>query len=849
LVDNFRIWNNFLGFRQIESHGTSRWAFLSELRVKNLLWQWHPTELFTEKSILGERTSDSKDLSGFQKILYKFAKPFFLLGLPENPLENGYLPVASFGFGRWICLPLQLVARHMCFLGPPGSGKSASFFIMQARAFSRLGSAVILDLKGEIYRHSAFYYKKAFRMDFQRPETSDRFLLGSLCYNDPLAAGEIADLIVGYDPNTQTGGNPFWEESASMLLRCLLLFLAQKDTNFTPADIFEFIANHQFDEASKTDRLAEAMMDSGNEDIRNAFAPFAQLDSRTKSNILISMAAKLKPFQDPHVQKVLSAPTKEEAARGCRIIDPALLRTKGTALFVVVPEGRASQLSNVLGTFFGSVANVLRRTGDTEDFKAFVDLHARRVARSNRLNWTPDDATRRYIEENDLTETIENPAFVMLQFDEAGNVPLRNLSEDIGVGRGRKMCYVLGYQNFDQPEKQYGASVAGSILQSIGTKWALTGLTSKTSKYIVELMGKTTTYEYSSSDAEDDRFDRSSRRETMRDLMSDDELRTMPAYTQAVMISTDIRPLRVGFPPLAKEVDSFEESAPVYFDPNELTLEISEAFDRDWTQELKLIKDKEAARRPADTAAAAAVAASAAEPEADFQKPIYDELNTALAEKRRRQAKATRQVNTAGQTMNQAANQAGIEADTVLAETVNQVETEAEIEAANGSSQTMNQAVIQAANKAEFEAENNVENKAENVVGNGLPDVEKQVVLPFEYAMNGARPTAEAAAMRGAHLSKSGIFAPDKSAVIEARRAASARARELVKRDGQTTDERGKSAAERNREAAEATFKSLKRKTAAEIDPAPDNRQSASVMPKSEQTAGDKNNPIDNYLV
>jgi hypothetical protein len=103
-----------------------------------------------------------------------------------------------------------------------------------------------------------------------------------------------------------------------------------------------------------------------------------------------------------------------------------------------------------------------------------------------------------------------------------------------------------------------------------------------------------------------------------------------------------------------------------------------------------------------------------------------------------------------------------------------------------------------------------------------LPDAEKKVVLPFKYAPSGA------------HLSKSSIFAPDKSAVIEEhRRAASARARELAGRDGQTTVERGKSAAERNREAAEATFNSLKRKTAADIVPAPDNRQSASVMPKN----------------
>ncbi|HRH40463.1 MAG TPA: type IV secretory system conjugative DNA transfer family protein [Pyrinomonadaceae bacterium] len=567
LADYYKLWNRYLGFNQSESHGTSRYANISELKSKKLLWVWHPSELRAEKSIIDSKKNEV-DLSAFYKFLYNLVKPLIQIGLPTNPLENGYLPVAYFGFGRWLCLPLSLVARHMAFLGPPGSGKSASFFIMQARAFGKLGSAVILDLKGEIYRHSSFYYKKVFRIDFQRPETSDRFLLGSLCYNDALAAGEIADLIVGYDPNTQTGGNPFWDESASMLLKCLLLLLAERNMNFTPADIFEFIADHQYDEANKIDRLADVMNTASNPDIRNSFAPFAQLDGRTKSNILISMAAKLKPFQDPTVQKVLTYPTQEELEKGCRVIDPALLRTKGTALYVVVPEGRASQLSNVLGTFFGSVANVLRRTGDTEDFKGFIDLHAKRVARSQKKNWHESEITKCYIEENNLQETINSPSFVLLQFDEAGNIPLRNLSEDIGVGRGRKMCYVLGYQNFDQPTKQYGESVAASILQSIGTKIALTGLTSKTAKYVVELLGKTTTYELSSSDAEDDRFDRASKRESVRDLMSEDELRTMPAYTQAVMISTDIRPLRIGFPPEAKKIDSFEQPAPTYYNPN-----------------------------------------------------------------------------------------------------------------------------------------------------------------------------------------------------------------------------------------------------------------------------------------
>ena len=33
------------------------------------------------------------------------------------------------------------------------------------------------------------------------------------------------------------------------------------------------------------------------------------------------------------------------------------------------------------------------------------------------------------------------------------------------------------------------------------------------------------------------------------------EIRTMPTYTQALVISTDIRPIRIGVPPATKDID------------------------------------------------------------------------------------------------------------------------------------------------------------------------------------------------------------------------------------------------------------------------------------------------------
>src|SRR5215510_12471155 len=46
------------------------------------------------------------------------------------------------------------------------------------------------------------------------------------------------------------------------------------------------------------------------------------------------------------------------------------------------------------------------------------------------------------------TSNDENGAPVLLALDEAGNIPLHNLSEALGVGRGRKCGIVLGCQNY-----------------------------------------------------------------------------------------------------------------------------------------------------------------------------------------------------------------------------------------------------------------------------------------------------------------------------------------------------------------------------------------------------------------
>lgn len=488
--------------RRRESQGSSHWATVSDLRSRNMLFP-----------------RDAK-------------------------VTPTHLPLAYFGLRHQIAIPLAESREHKVVFGPPGSGKSDSFFIWDARHYSEIGAGIFLDTKGEIYKYSAHYYDNVYRIDFERPEYSDRIDLLSFCRPNPQQpgedaklAGEIASFMVGYDPNNPKGGeNPFWPQSATSMLKCFLMFLAERFEHVQPADLFKVLA--VLAKQAEAEAIAHpknppphplhrAFMNAHNGEIRAEWSPLSTLDEKTLGNIVISMTTPIACFRDPAVQTVFSPPSNEERARGCRVVDFRDLRRKGTAIYVVLPEGQASRLASVLGTVFGVAMNVLRRTGDAPG----------------------------------ACDTI-------FQLDEAGNVPLRNLREDIGVGRGRRITFDLGYQAKNQPKTQYGADYAESFLQSCSIKVACPGLTGESAKWFCEMLDKTTTQKRTINDARADALDSERLDEVGVDLMPQGAFRTLERHKQCVLVINQAPPILARIPDSAKATDP-RESIPQKFVWNE----------------------------------------------------------------------------------------------------------------------------------------------------------------------------------------------------------------------------------------------------------------------------------------
>ena len=422
------------------------------------------------------------------------------------------LPPGALRIGRLtrkydLVLPPSQVLRHAAIFGPPGSGKSRSFFMPMARDWARYGSAIFLDPKGELFTYTAQYFRKIYRLDLADPRCSDRWNFIPACKGDAELAHEVASIIVGYDANKNIGTDPFWPQAETALATALLLHLPQIAEKPTPAMLAEFIANRPLDQ------LHPEMLNSPDSEARIQWGIFKKADhEKTQGSIFVGLGMKIAPLRSPHATAIMQSVTNEERQRGLREIDLFRLREPGTAIYVVIPEGDANRYKIVLSILFGLAASVTRKT-------------------SHHVSGAP----------------------ILLALDEAGNIPLHNLSEALGVGRGRRCGIVLGYQNIGQLYKQHGRDGAMAILGSIGTQIFLPGLDTETAQYAVKRIGRTTVFQHTSVDAPGATLDNERWAETGRDLLDAAELRQMPEYTQGTAIIGAAPPVKFGFPACAPD--------------------------------------------------------------------------------------------------------------------------------------------------------------------------------------------------------------------------------------------------------------------------------------------------------
>jgi type IV secretory pathway TraG/TraD family ATPase VirD4 len=423
----------------------------------------------------------------------------------SEPIKAGELPLGGLGRDYDVVLNAAQAMCHLVLFGPPGSGKSATFFMTWLRAWSATGSAIVLDPKGELYDQTAYKFENVYRIDLQNPERSDRWNFLPSCRHNAELAHEAATIILHVDVNKNSSADPFWKEAETAALTAIILRLAQWHARPTPAMIQELVSAYSLAE------LNQLMMSSADPKVSLYWGMFTKVEPKLQGGVLIGMGVRCAAFNIPNAKAISSPISPLMAARGVRLVDFAELRRQGTAIYVVVPEGDAARYKVVLGALFGLAASYLRK-GEL----------------------TPESAP------------------VLFNFDEAGNIFIHGLNELLGVGRGRKMAVALGYQNIGQVYHHYGSDGGDAALGSIGTMIFLPGLDHRTAEYASKRIGQATVWQSTSVDVKDGtKFDSERTSEVGRSLMDASEVRRMVRYRQAVAIIGNALPVRFSYPPLA----------------------------------------------------------------------------------------------------------------------------------------------------------------------------------------------------------------------------------------------------------------------------------------------------------
>jgi type IV secretory pathway TraG/TraD family ATPase VirD4 len=457
---------------------------------------WLPFYQYNQRVTHGSaRWADAATLADLNLVARKDAR------LPPFTLLLG-------GFGRKynVVLGPEHSTCHLAMFGPPRSGKSSTFFITWQRAWADSGSVIVLDPKGELYDQTAYLFRNIYRIDLQKPERSDRWNFLPECKFNAEYAHKVSSMILDSEQARRSTADPFWREAEKAALTAILLQLPQLHPRPAPHMIQELISMQSLSD------LNEMMMKSPDPKVPLYWGIFSKVEPKLQAGVLIGLGVACADFCTPNMMMIASPITSLMSSRGVRFVDFGELRNPGTAIFMIVPEGDAERYKRVLSTFIG-LANDCLRNGELD----------------------------------------EAAAPVLFNLDEIGNIYIPDLPAALGVGRGRKMTYALGYQNIAQLYHQYGTDGGDAVLGSVGAMVFLPGIDHRTADYASKRLGMTTALQAASFDVrEGNKLDSERMSEVGRPLMDAAEIRQMTKYKQAVAIISNAPPVRLTYPKFAK---------------------------------------------------------------------------------------------------------------------------------------------------------------------------------------------------------------------------------------------------------------------------------------------------------
>ena len=459
----------YYSINQRLTHGSARWASIADLKARGLA--------------------------------HSSRKP-----LPFGAVRIGRLSSALSLRQYDLILSLKHLLTHTGIFGPSDSGKSATFYMNILRDFSQWGSALVMDVKGELYAHTARYYRHVYRIDLENPARSDVWNPLPRCLGNGELAHSIASILVGYEPENMkvNDSTHYWISGETALLKALCLHLPTVALNPTLPMIKEYLSLNDLK------KLGEEMQSSTDLEARIEWGNFIKVDAeKTQGGVITGINNKLAPLRSPNAMRILRSATTRELARGIREVNLANLRQQGSAIYVVLSETQASEYRILLELLFGLAA---------------IEMQS-----STQKNATP----------------------VLMALDEAGNVSPPRLQDKLKIGRFRNTPYLLGFQDVSQIKSRFQENGGKAVLAGMKNQIFLPGIDPETGAYASSMLGPTTVLSRTEVDATGTSNDAERVSESRRDLRQAPELRRLVKYRQGIAVIDTADPILFRFLPRA----------------------------------------------------------------------------------------------------------------------------------------------------------------------------------------------------------------------------------------------------------------------------------------------------------
>ena len=395
-----------------------------------------------------------------------------------------------------------------------GAGKSASYSI--PNAYQMLGSYVFTDPKGELYDRTAGYLKEHGYeikvLNLVRPQFSDGY--------NPLMHIS-SELDVDVQKGEGGGSDPFWDDSAEMLLKALIYYLIAtrppEEQNLASCAELVRAANSNGGNNLLTELISQLPYDHP---ARMNYKSIEIAPDRTYSSILSTLQSKLGKFDSKEIAELTSTDT----------IDFEEIGNKKTAVYVISSDTHTAY-DFLLTIFFSQMIQQLYDYADQNGGKL-------------------------------KTQTF----FILDEFANIGQIP--DFDKKISTSRSRNLSFSVILQNLDQLEAVYEKSYE-TIIGNCDTHLFLGSNSTKTLEYFSKALGEKTIGRDSVSINKDKQNMRTGKSISVdnvmaRALMTPDELRRM-SIDDCIIFVKGVRPIKTRKfyyfeRPMAKELESMEIS-------------------------------------------------------------------------------------------------------------------------------------------------------------------------------------------------------------------------------------------------------------------------------------------------